>query len=100
MFIAYLDISRVGPRVFVFKKKTAYEVRISDWSSDVCSSDLTGRRHGRVAARPSSLCRALLRGRGVAGGMTKAVWLGVWPCGADGASRTDCTGRDALGAGN
>src|SRR3546814_8754241 len=26
--------------VFVFKKKTAYEMRISDWSSDVCSSDL------------------------------------------------------------
>src|SRR3546814_20390743 len=25
---------------FVFKKTTAYEVRISDWSSDVCSSDL------------------------------------------------------------
>src|SRR3546814_9459067 len=25
---------------FVFKKKTAYELRISDWSSDVCSSDL------------------------------------------------------------
>src|SRR3546814_16506027 len=26
---------------FCFKKKTAYDVRISDWSSDVCSSDLT-----------------------------------------------------------
>src|SRR3546814_6580765 len=26
---------------FVFKQKTAYEVGISDWSSDVCSSDLT-----------------------------------------------------------
>ena len=24
-----------------FKQKTAYEMRISDWSSDVCSSDLT-----------------------------------------------------------
>src|SRR3546814_3301321 len=31
---------------FFFKQKTAYEVRISDWSSDVCSSDL------RVIARP------------------------------------------------
>src|SRR3546814_13389652 len=32
---------------FVFKQKTAYEMRISDWSSDVCSSDLAapcGRR--------------------------------------------------------
>src|SRR3546814_2129823 len=27
-------------RFFVFKQKTAYELRISDWSSDVCSSDL------------------------------------------------------------
>src|SRR3546814_12986273 len=27
---------------FFFKQKTAYEMRISDWSSDVCSSDLTG----------------------------------------------------------
>src|SRR3546814_4440984 len=26
--------------VFFFKQKTAYELRISDWSSDVCSSDL------------------------------------------------------------
>src|SRR3546814_3440934 len=25
---------------FIFKQKTAYEMRISDWSSDVCSSDL------------------------------------------------------------
>src|SRR3546814_1832315 len=31
---------------FFFKQKTAYEMRISDWSSDVCSSDL---RTGHVA---------------------------------------------------
>src|SRR3546814_18525311 len=31
--------------VFFFKQKTAYEMRISDWSSDVCSSDLIGKRH-------------------------------------------------------
>src|SRR3546814_9815632 len=31
---------------FFFKQKTAYELRISDWSSDVCSSDL--RRIGGV----------------------------------------------------
>src|SRR3546814_4487562 len=29
---------------FFFKQKTAYEMRISDWSSDVCSSDLRVRR--------------------------------------------------------
>src|SRR3546814_17571655 len=28
-------------RFFFFKQKTAYEMRISDWSSDVCSSDLS-----------------------------------------------------------
>src|SRR3546814_12738972 len=40
---------------FFFKQKTAYEMRISDWSSDVCSSDLTGVR-GRSARRAWSLC--------------------------------------------
>src|SRR3546814_10125905 len=29
--------------IFFFKQKTAYEMRISDWSSDVCSSDLPRR---------------------------------------------------------
>src|SRR3546814_3588653 len=33
---------------FFFKQKTAYEMRISDWSSDVCSSDL--RRHLAILA--------------------------------------------------
>src|SRR3546814_6196026 len=32
---------------FFFKQKTAYEMRISDWSSDVCSSDLPARRKHR-----------------------------------------------------
>ena len=27
--------------MYIFKQKTAYEIRIRDWSSDVCSSDLT-----------------------------------------------------------
>src|SRR3546814_1881026 len=31
----------IGGVIFSFKRKTAYELRISDWSSDVCSSDLT-----------------------------------------------------------
>src|SRR3546814_3404582 len=36
---------------FFFKQKTAYEMRISDWSSDVCSSDLhhTDRDHRDIA---------------------------------------------------
>src|SRR3546814_14515530 len=32
---------------FFFKQKTAYEMRISDWSSDVCSSDLLYQIHDR-----------------------------------------------------
>src|SRR3546814_7005676 len=35
---------------FFCKQKTAYEMRISDWSSDVCSSDLD-QVHGRFAGR-------------------------------------------------
>src|SRR3546814_2087508 len=52
--------------VFFFKQKTAYEMRISDWSSDVCSSDLGGSRSkrfwsARLSCRPrpsvsSALC--------------------------------------------
>src|SRR3546814_3100058 len=37
--------------VFFFKQKTAYEMRISDWSSDVCSSDLLCRSQTRRADR-------------------------------------------------
>src|SRR3546814_3211420 len=36
---------------FFFKQKTAYEMRISDWSSDVCSSDLAA-----VCARAARAC--------------------------------------------
>src|SRR3546814_2058167 len=34
-----------------FKQKTAYEMRISDWSSDVCSSDLAGEPDGQPHIR-------------------------------------------------
>src|SRR3546814_4165994 len=58
---------------FFFKQKTAYELRISDWSSDVCSSDLDvvlarhafgGRFHGAVdvAHRAHFLARLGRRG--------------------------------------
>src|SRR3546814_5555265 len=47
---------------FFFKQKTAYEMRISDWSSDVCSSDLDraqapfpGRRVDAAARQPGGL---------------------------------------------
>src|SRR3546814_7779972 len=35
--------------MFFFKQKTAYEMRISDWSSDVCSSDLAAAEHDLAA---------------------------------------------------
>src|SRR3546814_8857546 len=37
--------------VFFFKQKTAYEMRISDWSSDVCSSDLIVLALQRIVSR-------------------------------------------------
>src|SRR3546814_7927966 len=37
---AFLRLSCTCWVFFFFKQKTAYELRISDWSSDVCSSDL------------------------------------------------------------
>src|SRR3546814_3879416 len=45
---------------FFFKQKTAYEMRISDWSSDVCSSDVAPRVHVPAAttAQPARRLRA------------------------------------------
>src|SRR3546814_5844554 len=44
MLIVFLEMSELlffcVVCIFFFKQKTAYEMRISDWSSDVCSSDL------------------------------------------------------------
>src|SRR3546814_10657088 len=63
---------------FFFKQKTAYEMRISDWSSDVCSSDLP--------RRARRLSRALLGAEGdrTAGVLDQRTWrpLGVqYRCG-------------------
>src|SRR3546814_2224002 len=52
--------------VFFFKQKTAYEMRISDWSSDVCSSDLAGNRAaGEIGQRAAQPGHRGLRLRGV-----------------------------------
>src|SRR3546814_4726182 len=54
---------------FFFKQKTAYEMRISDWSSDVCSSDLNvslGRRNpdfGNVVSVMGSVTLPIFAGR-------------------------------------
>src|SRR6184192_4639437 len=50
---------------FFFKQKTAYEMSIGDWSSDVCSSDLSGRFKPAPSAasrpRPSSSTACCMR---------------------------------------
>src|SRR3546814_1918380 len=46
---------------FFFKQKTAYEMRISDWSSDVCSSDLFGGRFFDLAVEPGEKFAMRLR---------------------------------------
>src|SRR3546814_6877950 len=45
---------------FFFKQKTAYEMRISDWSSDVCSSDLAAADRRSADADSLARCRRLL----------------------------------------
>src|SRR3546814_1384573 len=47
---------------FFFKQKTAYEVRISDWSSDVCSSDLGAMVYWHVDHLQATLDRLLSLG--------------------------------------
>src|SRR3546814_4272330 len=54
--------------VLFLKQKTAYEMRISDWSSDVCSSDL--RNIGAAAATGSWIDRVYLRRAGDTGAGT------------------------------
>src|SRR3546814_9080317 len=50
---------------FFFKQKTAYEMRISDWSSDVCSADLAHAQDGDQ--------RGVMRHRGSGGGRKTIV---------------------------
>src|SRR3546814_4062395 len=47
--------------LFFFKQKTAYEMRISDWSSDVCSSDLHELLTGVARRRDSRTVLARMR---------------------------------------
>src|SRR3546814_3979005 len=67
---------------FFFKHKTAYERRISDWSSDACSSDLLARL---IALQEQELARTLigidLRGQG--GGVRKLQRHMAFPAGLE-----------------
>src|SRR3546814_9204258 len=49
--------------MFLFKQKTAYDMRISDWSSDVCSSDLSSWRAVRGTRAPPRTARQDAGGR-------------------------------------
>src|SRR3546814_9151096 len=75
-------IRRSSGQVFFFKQKTAYEMRISDWSSDVCSSDLQTLELLRVATGQKSYAV-----RTEAHGISAVVINGV------GAIPTDRSGR-------
>src|SRR3546814_10268039 len=60
---------------FFFKQKTAYEMRISDWSSDVCSSDLRAAGAGRHAHASLRRLRWQLPLVGAGGGRgTRSRW--------------------------
>src|SRR3546814_1489617 len=75
---------------FFFKQKTAYEMRISDWSSDVCSSDLPLRgREGRDRLSPT---RQTTRRR------TPAPWLARSACDLAPAMWVVTLGQDRLRA--
>src|SRR3546814_8646520 len=67
---SFIEITRYafsGVVFFFFKQKTAYEMRISDWSSDVCSSDLSARYElcsaNHENAAPAVLVVAIVWGR-------------------------------------
>src|SRR3546814_17674667 len=66
--------------LFFFKQKTAYEMRISDWSSDVCSSDLfepAGLRRLVQFAGDIGRCRGVVDEDGILGHAGKGAIVAV-----------------------
>src|SRR3546814_13135691 len=75
---------------FFFKQKTAYEMRISDWSSDVCSSDLGFHgvrplddggalwRDGRQSGPHRQPGQAVVRKAAIASPSSGSVTLDIW----------------------
>src|SRR3546814_1576265 len=51
--LSYILLRLYFSYFFFFKQKTAYEMRISDWSSDVCSSDLSAPAPRALTHRPA-----------------------------------------------
>src|SRR3546814_9433214 len=63
--------------VFVFfKQKTAYEMRISDWSSDVCSSDLIATADGEIDVAVGGAGRERLREQDLLAGVVRDQRIG------------------------
>src|SRR3546814_5493614 len=67
---------------FFFKQKTAYEMSISDWSSDVCSSDLSVNKQDveelTKAQRIAFDCLVNLHSHSISNAYTKGVHIDVW----------------------
>src|SRR3546814_6266782 len=74
---------------FFFKQKTAYELRISDWSSDVCSSDLA-----RAGDDPGKCRQSEERDAGGGGVAPDRQAGGAARDGRSARSRTSGRGRD------
>src|SRR3546814_5862128 len=69
--VVYDGVFAVCGVVFYFKQKTAYEMRISDWSSDVCSSDLAAFRTMSAAAPGTVTAAVLIIGNEILSGRTQ-----------------------------
>src|SRR3546814_10526100 len=78
-FLKFLSLYvwRLVFSIFFFKQKTAYEMLISDWSSDVCSSDLRAASH-LLRDAGQFLLRRLLQGRSDPAGL-EPDHQGIWP---------------------
>src|SRR3546814_151444 len=92
-------------RFFCFKQKTAYEMRISDWSSDVCSSDLhrsvprANDDQGLAMTTPENLSisrRGLLAGSAATAATASVLRTEVVEANAAGAGRKPPTARVAF----
>src|SRR3546814_3215298 len=62
--------------IFFFKQKTAYELRISDWSSDVCSSDL---HHADTRSSKCALAGRIVSAAPAGGSFARAFCGGARP---------------------
>src|SRR3546814_11369913 len=99
--------------IFFFKQKTAYEMRISDWSSDVCSSDLvSGRSVSRARGAAARSGASLVARKGYSLFQPHAADFGRAGAAAQGASadrpdasqsaggiRRPCRGQDGAAIG-